>query len=148
MKSSPEVALSAAVAASMARRQSAWAAPTLVVETDEFPTKTQPKRRKSWHSRLERRRRKGVVMAVGGTDPHAVAAAAAISSMNAAAAGHAAHVHVHAPTAGHTKQKRPSWWNIFVPDHWPRYDNDKIYINNVCLYVYVMTCRYFNEVLS
>lgn len=114
MKSSPEVALSAAVAASMARRQSAWAAPTVLLETDEFPTKTQPKRRKSWHSRLERRRRKGVVMAVGGTDPHAVAAAAAISSMNAATAATVV------PT-GHTKQKRPSWWNIFVPDHWPRY---------------------------
>jgi hypothetical protein len=131
MKSSPEVALSAAVAASMARRQSAWAAPTVLLETDEFPAKTQPKRRKSWHSRLERRRRKGVVMAVGGSDPHAVAAAAAISSMNAATAV----VHT-----GHSKQKRPSWWNIFVPDHWPRYIYYRV-TNNVI-------CRYGNEALS
>lgn len=48
-------------------------------------------RRKSWHPKLERKRRKGVVAPTNppnGTE--------------------------------NQRQKRPSWWNIFVPDHWPR----------------------------
>ncbi|XP_046987657.1 nuclear receptor coactivator 7 isoform X8 [Schistocerca americana] len=43
-------------------------------------------RRKSWHIKMERKRRKGVIGNVAAAD----------------------------------RQKRPSWWNIFVPDHWPR----------------------------
>lgn len=42
-------------------------------------------RRKSWHIKMERKRRKGVIGSVAAD-----------------------------------RQKRPSWWNIFVPDHWPR----------------------------
>lgn len=51
-------------------------------------------RRKSWHPKLERKRRKGVVVPTSppnGTDQPM------------------------------QRQKRPSWWNIFVPEHWPRY---------------------------
>lgn len=49
-------------------------------------------RRKSWHPKLERKRRKGVVVP---TPPNGT------ENQN-------------------QRQKRPSWWNIFVPDHWPR----------------------------
>lgn len=49
-------------------------------------------RRKSWHPKFERKRRKGVVVPTlpPGTGPE------------------------------NQRQKRPSWWNIFVPDNWPR----------------------------
>ncbi|XP_069702256.1 oxidation resistance protein 1 isoform X4 [Periplaneta americana] len=50
-------------------------------------------RRKSWHIKMERKRRKGVM---GGTPSHG-GSGEKISD----------------------RHKRPSWWNIFVPDHWP-----------------------------
>lgn len=49
-------------------------------------------RRKSWHPKFERKRRKGVV--VSNVSPPGI--------------------------VPEQRQKRPSWWNIFVPDHWPR----------------------------
>ena len=49
-------------------------------------------RRKSWHIKMERKRRKGVM---GGT-PHGGSGEKLVD-----------------------RHKRPSWWNIFVPEHWP-----------------------------
>jgi len=50
-------------------------------------------RRKSWHIKMERKRRKGVM---GGAPGHA-GSGDRLSD----------------------RHKRPSWWNIFVPEHWP-----------------------------
>ncbi|CAB3359495.1 Hypothetical predicted protein [Cloeon dipterum] len=102
----------------MARRQSAWAAvpAPIVLAADEAP-QTTAKRRKSWHHKLERRRRKGVVVAVGGTDPHAVAAVAAIADLSNS---NQQHQLLQVP-----KQKRKSsWWNIFATDRPRRASQD------------------------
>lgn len=58
-------------------------------------------RRKSWHPKFERKRRKGIV-------------APSVSPPGAASPGSPP---INIPEQ---RQKRASWWNIFVPDHWPR----------------------------
>jgi hypothetical protein len=115
MKSLPNFFVTpASTAHLMGRRQSAWAVPSAPPE--ELQQMMSAKRRKSWHHKLERRRRKGVVVAVGGTDPHAVAAVAAIADLNTGGA-----VGAYQPPPLPGKQKRKSsWWNIFGSDHWPR----------------------------
>ncbi|XP_071455501.1 nuclear receptor coactivator 7 isoform X2 [Hetaerina americana] len=54
-----------------------------------------PRRRKSWHPKLERKRKKGIVLSTSTPPPQV-------------------------PGLHHHKHKRVSWWSIFVPDHWPR----------------------------
>lgn len=72
-------------------------------------------RRKSWHPKLERKRRKGVVVPTsppnGNSDQ--------------------------LPNINNQRQKRPSWWNIFVPDHWPRY----LYIFLLVLELSIFQCK-------
>ncbi|CAG9814336.1 unnamed protein product [Phaedon cochleariae] len=62
---------------------------------EDLPTLLEKKgRRKSWHAvRFERKRRKGVVE---GASPEG-------------------------SPGGTGRQKRPSWWNLFVNQPWPRY---------------------------
>ncbi|XP_023727828.1 oxidation resistance protein 1 isoform X5 [Cryptotermes secundus] len=62
---------------------------------EQCPTSAVDKRgrRKSWHIKMERKRRKGVM---GGSPGHG-GSGEKLSD----------------------RHKRPSWWNIFVPDHWP-----------------------------
>lgn len=62
---------------------------------EQCPTSPVDKRgrRKSWHIKMERKRRKGVM---GGNAGHG-GSGEKLSD----------------------RHKRPSWWNIFVPDHWP-----------------------------
>ncbi|GFG28324.1 hypothetical protein Cfor_09077, partial [Coptotermes formosanus] len=62
---------------------------------EQCPTSPVEKRgrRKSWHIKMERKRRKGIM---------------------GASAGHGGSGEKLAD-----RHKRPSWWNIFVPDHWP-----------------------------
>ncbi|XP_067014093.2 oxidation resistance protein 1 isoform X2 [Anabrus simplex] len=73
-----------------------------MMETELFPPNgSTPEdkrgRRRSWHIKMERKRRKGVFGSGGapgaGTEP-------VTRLLN-------------------ERHKRPSWWNIFVPDHWP-----------------------------
>jgi len=62
---------------------------------EQCPTSPVDKRgrRKSWHIKMERKRRKGVMGGNGGNG----GSGEKLSD----------------------RHKRPSWWNIFVPDHWP-----------------------------
>lgn len=117
MKSLPNFFVTPASTAQqhMGRRQSAWAVPSAPLEELQ-QVQASAKRRKSWHHKLERRRRKGVVVAVGGTDPHAIAAVAAIHDRGSGASAVANH---HLPLA-HKQKRKSSWWNIFGSDHWPR----------------------------
>ncbi|XP_046393013.1 oxidation resistance protein 1 isoform X3 [Ischnura elegans] len=72
--------------------------PGLLVATSPEPylrePEEKPRRRKSWHPKIERKRKKGVVSTT--SPPPQV------------------------PGMPHHKHKRVSWWSIFVPDHWPR----------------------------
>lgn len=56
-------------------------------------------RRKSWHPKFERKRRKGVV----------------VPSVSPPGSAGSIPEHTH-----RQREKRASWWNIFVPDNWPR----------------------------
>lgn len=56
-------------------------------------------RRKSWHPKFERKRRKGIVA----------------PSVSPPGPGSPLNI-------PEQRQKRASWWNIFVPDNWPRWD--------------------------
>lgn len=65
----------------------------------------QKQRRKSWHvGKFEKKRRKGSLFS---TLPFGSKESSGSTS----------------PTGyeKYEKQKRNSWWNVFVPDHWPRY---------------------------
>lgn len=60
-------------------------------------------RRKSWHvGKFEKKRRKGIPL---------------IPSLHFGSRESSGST---SPT-GYEKHKRSSWWNVFTPDHWPRY---------------------------
>ncbi|XP_053694150.1 uncharacterized protein LOC128742004 isoform X2 [Sabethes cyaneus] len=65
------------------------------------------RRSSSWQTKLERRRRKGMASALDGADPAGAAALEGFGSANG--------LDVYGSKYG--REKRHSWWNIFVPEN-------------------------------
>ncbi|XP_065214762.1 nuclear receptor coactivator 7 isoform X5 [Planococcus citri] len=80
----------------------AFSPPPVIRRDSDVPREEQRPRRKSWHvGKFEKKRRKGIPF-IGGLHLGSKESSGSTS-----------------PT-GYEKHKRGSWWNAFVPDHWPR----------------------------